>query len=324
MPSIDVKLKACRHNSKYRAFTLVELLVVIAIIGILIALLLPAVQAAREAARRLQCSNNIKQLALALHNYHSTHNVFPPGGITKISSDVCPVVGNRTTDIGPPWSVMILPFLEDLARYETYDFSRSFACTSWVTGAGNFAVQFKPNAKLQCPSDPNSGPDVPNTNYYACQGGGATPWCRSGEYDRVWFNNGVFFNNSKIKIGDITDGTSKVVLLGETRYCPGLPICNPVVSWDCGLRVYGNAQYPWPSGLCATMEQINWYTQVFTGSYRWPAGPATSTFSSNHPGGAQFAMADGSVQFITDTIDINVYRGLGARADGYPSGDWSE
>ena len=308
-------------------FTLVELLVVIAIIGILIALLLPAVQAAREAARRIQCANNIKQIGVALHNYLSTYQVFPPGGFTKLPADMCPLVTNDVVgDAGPPWTVLILPFLEQQARYDTYDFSRPFAISTWETTAYNFPFQFKPNHAFQCPSDTNSTPEIANTNYYGCQGGGAVPWCRSGEWERVFFNNGVFHNNSRIKVRDITDGTSNVVLIGETIYCPAaMPHYDPQVAWDTGLRIWHNAAMPWPSGLCATMEQINAAGPDYDPAvHPWPVGPASSTFASHHPGGCQFAMADGSVHFISEEIDIWVYRSLGARDDGFPMGKWQE
>ena len=128
------------------AFTLVELLVVIAIIGILIALLLPAVQAAREAARRMQCANNIKQIGLALHNYLAAHQVFPPGGVTKIPRDTCPLVGSPSTDAGPPWTVLILPYMEEMTRYETYDLSQPFAISTWETSTYNYKFQFTNNS----------------------------------------------------------------------------------------------------------------------------------------------------------------------------------
>ena len=104
-------------------FTLVELLVVIAIIGILIALLLPAVQAAREAARRMQCSNNLKQIGLAMHAYHAAHRVFPPGGLAN--TDTCPPSGSETLQ-GAGWSILILPYLEQLTLYKQFNFSCSF------------------------------------------------------------------------------------------------------------------------------------------------------------------------------------------------------
>ena len=134
-----------------RGFTLVELLVVIAIIGILIALLLPAVQAAREAARRMQCSNKLRQIGLAMHNYHDTHRVFPPGAIAFVDS--CPPSGYRAQDQGPPWSVLILPYIERMSLYQDFDFSGTFSARLSDNGS-NQALQFTPMATFQCPSDP--------------------------------------------------------------------------------------------------------------------------------------------------------------------------
>ena len=309
-----------------RAFTLVELLVVIAIIGILIALLLPAVQAAREAARRAQCSNNLKQIGLALHNYHSAHKVFPPGGITHLTE--CLLVGSSSRDGGAPWTVFILPFLEDQNRYDRYDFKGSFADLHWTPGADNHAVQFEPNARFQCPSDPNSADDVCNTNYYGCQGGGLDgPACTATTPGRVFFHNGIFHNNSKVKIGHVIDGTSNVFLVGETKYCPIKP-GNPAdayASWDTSLRVYPSDAFPLPSGLCAAWEGINsadWHT--WNPALRFTGNVAASTFGSHHSGGCQFAMADGSVHFVAETIDLAVYRGLGARDDGLPAGGFGQ
>ena len=309
-------------------FTLVELLVVIAIIGILIALLLPAVQAAREAARRMQCSNNLKQIGLAMHNYHSTHSTFPPGGITKLPETTCLLVGNRSRDGGAPWSVLILPYLEEKPRYDEYNFSGSFASLWWVQDPDNHAVQFRPNPKFQCPSDPNSAGDACNTNYFACQGGGPTPLCSATVFPgRAFFHNGIFHNNSHVKIDHIEDGSSNVILVGETKYCP-LPSGHSegaYGSWDSALRVYNSDVYPFPMNLCATMEAINsadwgvWNpAKVFTGHV------AASTFGSQHTGGCNFALADGSVHFLAETMDITIYRGLGIRDDGIPAGGWSE
>ncbi len=312
------------NRSPIRAgFTLVELLVVIAIIGILIALLLPAVQAAREAARRMNCSNNLKQIGLALHNYHSAHQVFPPGGITRLPVSNCELSGAET-DAGPPWSVLIAPLLEDDTRAKQYDFRTSFASTHWATSAGNFAVQFQPNPKYHCPSDPNSTSDSPNTNYYACQGGGSTPLCRaSSDTGRVFFQNGIFFNNSKLKVEHVTDGSSNVFLVGETKYCPHKRCpTDAYTSWDTGLRVYPAGTYSFPSGLCAAMEQIN--SSKLDPTITYSANVCTRTFGSKHPGGCHFAMADGSVHFLAETIDLTLYRGLGVTNDNQPSGGFPQ
>ncbi len=316
-----------RNSSNPRAFTLVELLVVIAIIGILIALLLPAVQSAREAARRLQCSNKLRQLGLALHNYHATHGTFPPGGITKLPVSNCKLNGSPSTDSGPNWAILILPYLEGKNLYDRYDFQGTFAGTSWVTTADNFDVQFSVNSHFHCPSDPDADDTTPHTNYYGCQGGGATPKCTApADSRRVFFHNGVFHNNSRVRIADISDGTTNVIMLGETRYAPHIRAEKPSVpytSWDTGLRVWGNGgEFALPSGLCAAMEGIN-SSDFRPSNGGWAAHVCTSTFGSHHPGGAHFALADGSVQFIGEHIDLATYRSLGAINDGLPLGGFS-
>jgi prepilin-type N-terminal cleavage/methylation domain-containing protein len=305
------------------AFTLVELLVVIAIIGILVAMLLPAVQSAREAARRMECANNIRQLALAMHNYHTGHRSFPPGGITKLPLSNCLLNGVPSTDGGAGWAIFLLPYLEDQNRYDRYDFKKSFAPTRWETTAGNFAVQFAPNRKFQCPSDPNSRSNVCNTNYYACQGGGTTPVCTApADSRRVFFHNGIFYNNSAVRIDDIRDGTTATILLGETKYAPHIDGHDAYVSWDTGLRIWGaGGEYAFPSGLCATKEGIN--SSTFNPRNGWPAHVSSSTFGSNHPSGCLFALADASVHFLSDSIDLTLYRSLGPISDGLPLGGFN-
>ena len=307
-------------------FTLVELLVVIAIIGTLVGLLLPAVQAARESARRATCSNRLKQMALALHNHHSAKNAFPAGAKSK---DLV-VTGNSTcftkadgtgptiaSDSLAPWSVMLLPFNEDQPRYDSYDQTKTFGVCKVDATAGNFNKQFQPNSNFQCPSDPLSRSGVCNTNYLACMGGG------SGSSDFVcevggrggFYQNGIFYNNSQTKMKDLTDGSMYVLLVGETIYVSHTDYTTQqaFASWDSSYRAYSGAQGP--AATCATEKGINSSTlNPTTSGYSTIAATTTNTFGSQHQGGAQFAFADGAVRFISESISLTVYRNLGKRA----------
>ena len=309
-----------------RGFTLIELLVVIAIIAILIALLLPAVQQAREAARRSDCKNRMKQLALALHNYHDTHKVFPIGG--GMTTGGCPPAGTGEANGRAPWSVLILPFLDESPRYNTFNMSGSFA-SFWAgdssgsaSGLVNHAVQFTPNSKYQCPSDPNSSSSSWNTNYFGVMGGGTTAdKCGAGSSasTRLLYNNGMFFGNSSIGMRDVTDGTTNVFMLAETKYAPILsksPWWN--ISWASTHRDFPS--FP-TAGVCvAAVDPIN---RNFDTEY----DPSTTeqlayqrAFGSRHEGGCHVAMADGSVQFLSENMNITVYQDLAQRADGSPIG----
>ncbi|MEX0818470.1 MAG: DUF1559 domain-containing protein, partial [Pirellulaceae bacterium] len=163
--------------SKHRGFTLVELLVVIAIIGILVALLLPAVQAAREAARRMQCSNNLKQLGLALHNYHDTLKTFPPGYVSNRpgvegSSSWCRSGGVQ----GAPWTALILPYMEQQNLHDQFNFNVPFQATSNQMAPPNSNVVI-PLDTYSCPSDVRLGSNPLWNSYFGVQGGGTAPDC---------------------------------------------------------------------------------------------------------------------------------------------------
>jgi prepilin-type N-terminal cleavage/methylation domain-containing protein/prepilin-type processing-associated H-X9-DG protein len=316
-----------RGIDRFRAgFTLVELLVVIAIIGTLVGLLLPAVQAARESARRTTCSNRLKQLSLALHNYHSARNAFPAGAKSNLivtSSTTCftkadGTAGTVASDQFAPWSVMLLPFNDEQSRYDSYDQTKTFGTCKVDTTAGNFSKQFLPNANFQCPSDPLSRGSVCNTNYLACMGGG------TGSSDFVctqsrggFYQNGIFFNNSQTKLKDLTDGSMYVVLLGETIYVSHTDYLTQqaFASWDSSYRAFTGAQGP--SSTCATEKGINSSTlNPTTSGYSTIAATTSNTFGSQHQGGAQFAFADGAVRFIGESISLTIYRNLGQRAAG--------
>jgi prepilin-type N-terminal cleavage/methylation domain-containing protein len=319
-----------------RGFTLVELLVVIAIIGVLVGLLLPAVQSARESSRRAACSNKLRQLALGMHSYHSARGSFPAGGVTKITNPYSPsncLSGSPTTDCGPPWSVLILPFSDSQARYDLYAIDQPFAPMSSDITATNFPKQFKPNANYQCPSDKNSRTNTCNTNYFACQGGGpetlqtgsSAGYACQSQAGRVFYDNGIFSNNSKIRTKDIGDGTSHVALIGETKYAhhqdwttasqaQAPPSGRPHMAWDSALRAYPGSQFSIALGLCSTTNGIN--SLLTDPAVAENLAKPASTFGSNHPGGAMFATADGATVMVNESIDLSLYRRFGQRSSG--------
>ena len=295
-----------------RAFTLVELLVVIAIIGILIALLLPAVQAAREAARRAQCANNFHQVGVALHNYHSSLGVFPPGIYIWYAND-CADPGTGQSYYGWSWSTFILPYLESGSVYERFDFK--------VPGyhlAPNFAAGSQFVASYLCPSDPQgrelvwccsgmrNGTDE-DEDLAKCNMAGVTDsahyMCQVGSYSVPNPDgDGVLFNRSRVTASQISDGTSKTLAVGE------------VVGKGPGTHV-GIFWATW--NLMDTVHGINHPIELVRAGYEWdPWDPYSSGFASLHPGGCHFTMADGSVQFISETIAQNILIALTTRSGG--------
>jgi prepilin-type N-terminal cleavage/methylation domain-containing protein/prepilin-type processing-associated H-X9-DG protein len=287
-----------------RAFTLIELLVVIAIIAVLIALLLPAVQAAREAARRAQCVNNLKQMGLALHNYHDAVGAFPMSYVSfQAFKD-----GATDTAPGWAWSTMILSQLEQPAVFNSVNFAQA------VEAPANSTVARSSLSVYLCPSDPiMSGPftvstsggaaiaTVSPTSYAACVGNDATDSTTGLNNDGL--GNGVMFRNSRIRMADITDGTSQTILVGERAWSINNGTWVGVVT-NCVIRrgpanpcpTTGAAYY-----LAATLVQA--HCNVLN-TITDPDG-GLDDFSSRHPGGANTLFGDGSVRFLKSVLANN-------------------
>ncbi|MEX1039039.1 MAG: DUF1559 domain-containing protein [Pirellulaceae bacterium] len=313
-------------QNQRRGFTLVELLVVIAIIGVLVALLLPAVQQAREAARRMQCSNQMRQIALANHNYESSHRVFPSGAIVENAS--CKANGGVHST---PWGVAILPYLEATALYDQF---QNVTHYSSLISSGSPAPQRQPLMNYQCPSEPAFNAEVPGLSYMGVQGGGVEDdaECLSGPVanQRVRFSNGVLVTNGRVRFADIKDGTSNTFLIGESRWfsTPQTTQHNNWFSWASSIRT-GSSEHV--ITLAAAIDSINNPQVDFDSSKPWVGangssahslylGTHTRAFGSWHPGGCHMAFADGSVSFHSETMDLATYRGMGTRNDGMPLG----
>jgi prepilin-type N-terminal cleavage/methylation domain-containing protein len=323
-------------------FTLVELLVVIAIIGILIALLLPAVQAAREAARRSQCSNNLKQIGLAMHNYHDTFKTFPPGFTNDhgqaqnyLGQPLGPYHGLNRWYASWAWSAYVAPFMELTPQYETLGVTRTWAADSLLTAASQNVIQ-TPVSTLRCPSDTgqelnNVGgeyrpADTAGTQYYAATSNymGVCDDDSANIDNRQNNCSGVLYVDSSTKIRDVTDGTSNVLMVGEKCLERTHARCNASgYKQNCGAGIVfvvgaSNQLSHDNRSNCAALgtvaRGINWDSDQACNNL-WNA---KSSFHSLHPGGAQFVLVDGSTHFIPETIDLTTLRRLGNRSDGNP------
>ena len=271
-------------------FTLVELLVVIAIIGILIALLLPAVQAAREAARRSQCLNNLAQLGLAVHNYEAAYEMLPPGTLNPQGP-----IRNVPKGYHMGWLVQILPFIEEQVTFQYVDFSVG------VYDDKNKPVTQTEIAGFACPSDGMAYRMEERwlASYAGCHHDVEAPIDTD--------NHGVFFLNSHVRLRDITDGASHTIFVGEKS------VDATDLGWMSGtratLRNTGTPIDQTPvvrdQGESFVLEEGGKASDLSVGGY-----------SAYHPGGANFLLGDGSVRFLSKTIDQSAYEQLGHRADG--------
>jgi len=305
-----------------RGFTLIELLVVIAIIAILIALLLPAVQQAREAARRTQCRNHLKQLGLALHNYHDTHGVFPPGALAMDANGAAYPPMTTGSDPSKPnviggwgWGTFILPMLDQAPLYNAMAPNGGNYPAAPTTQTQTFLSVFN------CPSDPS--PQIHNN---VDMGGTIAPDNGHGKAsygavygsDEVYYalqiastRRGMFMYNSRVSIRDITDGTSNTLAVAERHW-------DGVATDDSFLKRRGAiwSGKPNASNKYCTLVRTNDSAAFSLG------GTNASSASSMHEGGAHFLMGDGTVRFLSENMNPQLYRRLGQIADNEVVGEY--
>lgn len=317
-----------------RAFTLVELLVVIAIIGILVALLLPAVQAAREAARRAACVNNEKNTCLAMLHYEDTHGRLPTG---RIHCDSFSGGGSPCEGLDVPISAfwLILPFMEQQPLYEQMDLRQpntsllqysaeedQILGTRWFRVESNKQIVARSLPLYRCPSDEsqslytaegsnNPPPAEFATGSYAMVMGDRGPQCSGIAWESKVENTGPFRYKISVKLKRVVDGLSSTMFLGEASMGDTADGRN---RWILAAR-YIDSMRSTEAPLNERLDVGPTLTSGYT---------TNGAFRSNHPSGANFAFGDGSVQFLTDEIDLLVYRALstiaGARTDNDPLG----
>jgi prepilin-type N-terminal cleavage/methylation domain-containing protein len=310
-----------------QAFTLIELLVVIAIIGVLVALLLPAVQAARESARRTQCINQLRQVVLALQNHHAARNAFPAG-----------VVSDNGQLFGYPrltWMMPLFPYLEQGVLASAFDFKAPAGCAGgiWLDPKNQHVIRV-PVDILLCPSD---GEGDPVHNHPQC-GGQASRGNYAGFFGNISIGAAVdktnpdhvnhlaapFTLNQRIRIGMIEDGTSHTMLVGEILKGVSSDVDYRGVHWYDHVGTSQVLTATGPNSVERDVLYPSWCTKsVNLPELNLPcrAGKATGVDNmaaarSRHPGGVQVGLADGSCRFVPDEIDLHAWQAMGSISAG--------
>ncbi|MFN0054690.1 MAG: DUF1559 domain-containing protein [Planctomycetales bacterium] len=343
-----------RRGGRFRGFTLIELLVVMAIIGVLTSLVLPAVQQAREAARRVQCRNNLKQIGLALHSYHEMHLTFPPAyigsvGVSGTAFGVTYPDDNQNGPSGFGWGSLLLPQLDQSPLYGSLDFSQPcwapshaaaarnklavFLCPSASGGSDGFVVERWTTGSSAAPSHPAAfSPTIFFAHsHYVTNAGIHQPWGRSPAYSADFsfpepipatgqsvVQEGPFYRNSHIRTADVVDGLSNTVFIGEHSST----LSNK--TWFGTVPYAATCPKPgWPSecnsagcllGVHSGPDTHD-HPQVIIHAPNHPFGH-TDEMYSEHVGGANILFGDGSVRFIGQFIDGFVWVGLSTRSGG--------
>ena len=345
---------SCRGPAGMRGFTLVELLVVIAVIGVLVGLLLPAVQAAREAARRAQCLNNLRQMGIALQNYHDLHRTFPPAilGSSRLSAGDAKYIPSGFLATNTTGFMLLTSQLEQQAIHSRYNFNLPSSVNqpfpsiplASSTDSVNQPIYSTPLPVFTCPSDQYLAGTYLNTdpspNYYEANNAARSNYLfASGEYSDTSFpycynitdktGLGAFGNEGAASIRDISDGTSNTIAIGESKQGARGKIYEGYGPfWGAGIHTCCHGRTTRLPFLTSVNGIVGYYWRLYgvinadlSGhnagqQYSWQ-------FGSYHPGGAQFVMCDGSTRFFSDDVDyMNVFVWLNRIKDGVSLGSF--